>query len=210
MTDNKALTWFFQSKRIPPKRSNFCEQTLQFDFVLAHVPGSENPAVDYLARLDIRLEERIHLKLNDEVPDNHVEIDLSFRTPKQDEVEGDYIPDDDTTTSKQHDAINAILDKVPKATTNRVNRFERDEKPSVIRSRRSSRSINDEMTFTRFISRHHNNVVSQVCTDGDYQIDQEQHEISDIQRVIIILSQNETSPDHANFESQFFQKQVKK
>ena len=39
MTDNKALTRFFQSKRIPPKLWNHCDQALQFDFVLAHVPG---------------------------------------------------------------------------------------------------------------------------------------------------------------------------
>ena len=44
MTDNKALTRFFQSKRIPPKLWNCCDQALQFDFVLAHVPGVENPA----------------------------------------------------------------------------------------------------------------------------------------------------------------------
>ena len=40
MTDKKALTRFFQSKRIPPKLWNYCDQTLQFEFVLAHVPGT--------------------------------------------------------------------------------------------------------------------------------------------------------------------------
>ena len=49
MTDNKALTRFFQSKRIPPKLWNHCDQALQFDFVLAHVPGVENPAAAYLS-----------------------------------------------------------------------------------------------------------------------------------------------------------------
>ena len=68
MTDNKALTRFFQSKRIPPKLWNHCDQALQFDFVLAHVPGVENPAADYLSRLDINPEDRIHLKLNDQIP----------------------------------------------------------------------------------------------------------------------------------------------
>ena len=41
MTDNKALTRFFQPKRIPPKLWNYCDQALQFDFVLAHVHGVE-------------------------------------------------------------------------------------------------------------------------------------------------------------------------
>ena len=44
-TDNKALTRFFQSKRILPKLWNHCDQELQFDFVLAHVPGVENPGI---------------------------------------------------------------------------------------------------------------------------------------------------------------------
>ena len=34
MTDNKALTRFFQFKRIPPKLWNYCDQALQFDFFL--------------------------------------------------------------------------------------------------------------------------------------------------------------------------------
>ena len=60
MTDNKALTRFFQSKRIPPKLWKYCDQTLQFEFVfvLAYVPGTENPAADYLSRLDIRPKEK--------------------------------------------------------------------------------------------------------------------------------------------------------
>ena len=33
MTDNKALNRFFQSKRIPPKMWNYCDQAMQFDFV---------------------------------------------------------------------------------------------------------------------------------------------------------------------------------
>ena len=84
MTDNKALIRFLQSNRIPPKLWNYCDQTLQFDVVLAHVRGTENPAADYLSRFDIRPEERIHLKLHDKIPVFHVEIDLASKTPKQD------------------------------------------------------------------------------------------------------------------------------
>ena len=93
MTDNKALTRFFQLKRIPPKLWNHCDQALQFDFVLTHVPGVENPAADYLSRININPEDRIHLKLNDQIPVHHIEIDLAAKTPKQDEDEEDYDPD---------------------------------------------------------------------------------------------------------------------
>ena len=53
VTDNKALTRFFQAKRLPMSLWNFCYQTLQFSFVLAHVPGVEKPAADNLSRLEI-------------------------------------------------------------------------------------------------------------------------------------------------------------
>ena len=61
MTDNEALTRFFRAKHIPPSLWNFCDQTLQFNFILAHVPGVENPAADYLSRLEIRPEERLFI-----------------------------------------------------------------------------------------------------------------------------------------------------
>ena len=61
MTDNKALARFFQSKCIPPKLWNYCDQALQFDFVLAHVSGTENPPADFLSRLDINPLDKIHL-----------------------------------------------------------------------------------------------------------------------------------------------------
>ena len=67
----------------------------------------------------------------------------------------------------------------------------------------------DEMTFTRFRRRLHDNVVNQVCPNGDFQIVQDQLVNLDIQRMIRISNQKETLPNHVNFESQFFQKLVK-
>ena len=92
MTDNKALTRFFQAKHIPPSLWNVCDQTLQFNFLLAHVPEVENPAADYLSRLEIRPEDRVHLKLTDTIPIHRIEIDIASRTPKQEEDEPDYFP----------------------------------------------------------------------------------------------------------------------
>ena len=92
MTDNKALTRFFQAKHFPPSFWNFCDQTLQFNFLLAHVPGVENPAADYLSRLEIRPEDRVHLKLTDTIPIDRIEIDIASRTLKQEEDEPDYFP----------------------------------------------------------------------------------------------------------------------
>ena len=89
MTDNKALTRFFQAKQIPAKLWNFCDQALQVHFILAHVPGKENPAADYLSRLDIDPLERYHLKLTDSIPVHQIEIDLAAKTPKKEGDEDD-------------------------------------------------------------------------------------------------------------------------
>ena len=162
-----------------------------------------------MSRLDIRPEEGIHLKLHDEIPVFHVEIDLASKTPKQDEEEEDCIPDDDTTTTKQNDAINAILAQVPKCNDESSEQFL--QRIETIRHQITPiiTGQHDEMTFTRFRRRHHDNVVNQVCPNGDFQIVQDQLQNSEIQRMIRILSQNETPPNHANFECQFFQKLVK-
>ena len=101
MTDNKALTRFFQAKHIPPSLWNFCDQTLQFKFLLTHIPGVENPAADYLSRLEIRPEERVHLKLHYSIPVHHIEIDIASKTPKQEEDEPDLFPPGDNHRNKQ-------------------------------------------------------------------------------------------------------------
>ena len=62
-------------------------------FVLAHVLGVENPAPDYLPRLDINPEDRVHLKLNNQIPVHYIEIDLAAKTPKQDNDEENYDPE---------------------------------------------------------------------------------------------------------------------
>ena len=62
--------------------------------MLAHVRGVENPAAHYLSRLKIRLEDRIQLNLTDSTPVLQVEIEIACETPKQEEDETDYYPQD--------------------------------------------------------------------------------------------------------------------
>ena len=59
----QGLNRFF-CKNIPPSLWILCDQTLQLNFILTHIPGVENPPADYLLRLQIRPEEQVHLKLN--------------------------------------------------------------------------------------------------------------------------------------------------
>ena len=117
MIDNKALTEFFQSKRIPSKLWKYCDQALEFDFVLAHVPGVENPAADYLSRLGINPKDRIHLKLHGETPVYEVEVDLASKTSKQDDDEAEYIPEESDvpdTTTPQNPTVQTLLAMFPR------------------------------------------------------------------------------------------------
>ena len=95
MTDNKALTRFFQAKHIPPLLWIFCFEILQFIFVIAHFPGVENRAANYLSRLAIRQEDRQQLKITVSNPMFQVEIDVASTTPQQKEDETDYYPHDE-------------------------------------------------------------------------------------------------------------------
>ena len=146
----------------------------------------------------------MHLKLNDKFPVYHVEIDLSSKTPKQDEDEEYFKPDEANTTSKEHDAINAILDQVPQGNDESKGQFQ--ERRETIRHQitRIITGHHDEMAFIRFTNRHHDTVVNQVCPSGDFKIVQEQLANSDIQRMIRISIQTKTLFNHSNFENQFF------
>ena len=226
MTDNKALTRFFQSKRIPSELWNHCDQALQFDFVLANVPGVENPAADYLSRIDINSEDRIHLKLNDQIPVHYIEIDLAAKTPKQDDDEEDYDlkqPQHPTTPDpleqNQLDALNtqdafnqmqSLLHSL--ANTQQQHDDDRTRMIQII-SRHLEPVLAREapsIMLTKHTRRPHPNTVNQVCPQGDSQIVQEQLSNQDVQKMVRVLVNNEPLSNHVIFASSFFQKLVKK
>ena len=111
MPDNKALTRFFQVKQIPAKLWNFCDQALQVHFILAHIPGKDNPAADYLSRLDIDPLERYHLKLTDSIPVHEIEIDLAAKTPKQEGNEEDINYDEMSTLTNPPSRMSTLTKK---------------------------------------------------------------------------------------------------
>ena len=67
LTDNKSVTRFFQTKAIPPSLWNACAYVLQFNFKIAHIAGSVNTAADFLSRLELKVTERIRLKIREDV-----------------------------------------------------------------------------------------------------------------------------------------------
>ena len=73
-TDNKSVTRFFQTKAIPTSLWKACDYVLQFNFKIAHIAGSVNTAADFLSRLELKVTERIRLKIREVVQTTPIEV----------------------------------------------------------------------------------------------------------------------------------------
>ena len=67
LTDNKSVTRFFQTKIIPPPFWNACDFVIQFNFIIAHIPGENNTAADCLSRMEMDPTEKLVLKIREDV-----------------------------------------------------------------------------------------------------------------------------------------------
>ena len=77
LTDNKSVTRFFQTKAIPPSLWNACDYVLQFNFEIARIAGSVNKAADFLSRFELKVTEKIHLKIREDVQTTPIEVSTS-------------------------------------------------------------------------------------------------------------------------------------
>ena len=77
LTDNKSVTRLFQTKAIPPALRNACDYVLQSNFKIAHIAGSVNTAADFLSRLELRVTEKIRLKIREGIQTTPVEVTTS-------------------------------------------------------------------------------------------------------------------------------------
>ena len=77
LADNKSVTRFFQTKAIPPSLWNACDYVLQFNFKIAHIAGSVNTAADFLSRLELKVTEKTHLKIREDVQTTPIEVSTS-------------------------------------------------------------------------------------------------------------------------------------
>ena len=78
LTDNKSVTRFFQTKAIPPALWNACDYVLQFNFKIAHIGGSVNTAADFLSRLELKVTEKICLKIREDIQTTPIEVTTSY------------------------------------------------------------------------------------------------------------------------------------
>ena len=77
LTGNKSVTRFFQTKAIPPARWNACDYVLQFNFKITHIAGSVNTAADFLSRLELKVTEKIRLKIREDIQTTPIEVTTS-------------------------------------------------------------------------------------------------------------------------------------
>ena len=74
LTDNKSVTRFLRTKAIAPSLWNACDYVLQFNFKISHIAGSVNTAADFFSRLELKVTERIRLKIREDVQTTPIEV----------------------------------------------------------------------------------------------------------------------------------------
>ena len=107
-TDNKSVTRFFQTKPIPPSLWNACDYVLQFNFKVAHIAGSVNTAADFLSRLELKVTERIRLKIREDVQTIPIEVTTSSSDVADEEQFLFTHTDDQNATTKHAQTIGLL------------------------------------------------------------------------------------------------------
>ena len=100
VTDNKSVNHVFQTKAIPPALWNACDYVLQFNFKTAHIAGSVNTAADFLSRLELKVTEKIRLKIREGIHTTPIEMTTSS-SDVADEEQFFFTHADDTNESKE-------------------------------------------------------------------------------------------------------------
>ena len=111
LTDNKAVTRFFQTKIIPPALWNACDYVIQFNFVIAHIPRAQNTAADYLSRLETDPKDRLVMKIREDVQTLPIEINVQSAGVSQEEQI--FYTNDDDETEEQYWARKEAIRKNP-------------------------------------------------------------------------------------------------
>ena len=100
LTENKSVTFFFQTNAIPPTPWNECDYVLQLNFKIAHIAGSVNTAADFLSRLEFKVTEKIRLKIREDIHTTPIEV-----TPSSSDVADEenffFTHADDSNESKE-------------------------------------------------------------------------------------------------------------
>ena len=101
LTDNKSVTRFFQTKATPQSLWNACDYVLQFNFKKAQIAGSVNTAADFLSRLELKVTEKIHVKIREDVQTTPIEVSTSSSDVADEEQFFFTQPDSQDETEEQ-------------------------------------------------------------------------------------------------------------
>ena len=70
------MTRFFQTKIVPSALWRACDYVIQFNFVIAQIPGARNTAADYLSRLEADPKDTLVKKIREDVQTLPIEINV--------------------------------------------------------------------------------------------------------------------------------------
>ena len=99
LTDNKSVTRFFQTKIIPPPLWNACDFVIQVNFTIAHIPGKNNTAADYLSRMEMDPTEKLVLKIRADVETQPIEVNVQSAGVSEEEQV--FFTEEDNETEEQ-------------------------------------------------------------------------------------------------------------
>ena len=99
LTDNKSVTRFFQTKIIPPPLWNACDFVIQINFIIAHIPGKNNTAADYLSRMEMDPTEKLVLKIREDVETRPIEVNVQSGGVSEEEQV--FFTEEDNETEQQ-------------------------------------------------------------------------------------------------------------
>ena len=164
LTDNKSVTRFFQTKSIPPSLWNAFDYVLQFNFKIAQNAGSINTAADFFSRLELKVTEKIHLKIREDVQTTPIEVSTSSSDVTDEEQFFFMQADGEDETEEQ--ILKQKEQSQQKAAQWVVNQDPSSMKPSIkeftkIDGNTTPYSINGIRASARIRVKHHANLVLQ-------------------------------------------------
>ena len=140
LTDNKSVTRFFQTKAIPPALWNACDYVLQFKFKIAYIAGSVNTAADFLSRLELKVTEKIRLKIREDIQTTPIEVTMSS-SDVADEEEIFF-----TQTDNDNESEEQTLERKEQSRQNAKQWAAKEESPALKTSVKNFTKINGNTT----------------------------------------------------------------
>ena len=113
LTDNQSITRFFQTKATSPTLWNACDYVLQFNFKKAHIAGSVSTAADFLSRLELKVTEKMRLKIREDIQTTPIVVTTSSSDVDDEEqffftyAENTNEPEEQTLERKEQSRQNA-------------------------------------------------------------------------------------------------------